>query len=62
MHAKMHIVLLFTGIAAAVWRGVQRARSGRGGGHGAGKMHGDLSKSVKDTTLEHSLFAAFNTD
>ena len=27
-----------------------------------GKMHGDLSKSAKDTTLEHSLFAAFNTD
>ena len=26
-------------------------------------MHGDLSKSAKDTTLEHySLFAAFNTD
>ena len=28
----------------------------------AGKMHGDLQKSVKDTTLEHSLYAAFNTD
>ena len=28
----------------------------------AGKMHGDLSKSAKDTTLERSLFAAFNTD
>ena len=28
----------------------------------AGKMHGDLAKSAKDTTLEHSLFAAFNTD
>ena len=28
----------------------------------AGKMHGDLQKSAKDTTLEHSLFAAFNTD
>jgi len=28
----------------------------------AGRMHGDLSKSAKDTTLEHSLFAAFNTD
>ena len=26
------------------------------------KMHGDLQKSAKDTTLEHSLFAAFNTD
>ena len=28
----------------------------------AGKMHNDLQKSAKDTTLEHSLFAAFNTD
>jgi hypothetical protein len=28
----------------------------------AGRMHGDLSKSAKDDTLEHSLFAAFNTD
>ena len=28
----------------------------------AGNMHGDLQKSAKDTTLEHSLFAAFNTD
>ena len=27
----------------------------------AGKMHGDLSKSAKDETLEHSLFAAVNT-
>ena len=27
-----------------------------------GKMHNDLQKSAKDTTLEHSLFAAFNTD
>ena len=26
------------------------------------KMHGDLQKSAKDSTLEHSLFAAFNTD
>ena len=25
-------------------------------------LHGDLSKSAKDETLEHSLFAAFNTD
>ena len=25
----------------------------------AGKMHGDLQKSAKDSTLEHSLFAAF---
>ena len=28
----------------------------------AGKMHGDLQKSAKDSTLEHSLFAAINTD
>ena len=28
----------------------------------AGKMHDDLRKSAKDDTLEHSLFAAFNTD
>ena len=27
----------------------------------AGKMHGDLQKSAKDSTLEHLLFAAFNT-
>ena len=26
------------------------------------EMHGDLQKSAKDSTLEHSLFAAFNTD
>ena len=26
------------------------------------KMHSDLQKSAKDSTLEHSLFAAFNTD
>eukprot|EP00964_Phaeocystis_antarctica_P047410 scaffold27423_cov64-Phaeocystis_antarctica.AAC.5 len=28
----------------------------------ASTMHGDLSKSAKDMTLEHSLFAAFNTE
>ena len=28
----------------------------------AGKMHDDLRKSAKDDTLEHSLFAAFNTE
>ena len=28
----------------------------------AGKMHNDLKKSAKDTTLENSLFAAFNMD
>ena len=28
----------------------------------AGKMHSDLQKSAKDTTIEHSLFAAFNTE
>jgi hypothetical protein len=28
----------------------------------AGKMHSDLQESSKDETLQHSLFAAFNTD
>ena len=28
----------------------------------AGKMHSDLQKSARDSTLEHSLFAAFNTE
>ena len=28
----------------------------------AGKMHDDLRKSMNDNSLEHSLFAAFNTD
>ena len=28
----------------------------------AGKMHGDLKKSAKDTTLQHSLFASYNTE
>ena len=28
----------------------------------AGKMHDNLRKSMKDSTLEHSLFAAFNTE
>ena len=28
----------------------------------ASNMHGDLQKSAKDSTLEHSLLAAFNTD
>ena len=28
----------------------------------AGKMHDGLRKSEKDSTLEHSLFAAFNTE
>ena len=27
----------------------------------AGKMHDDLRKSMKDDSLKHSLFAAFNT-
>ena len=58
--AALHLAaLLFT-----AWRGagdlrlagVERVFSA------AGKMHGDLQKSAKDSTLEHSLFAAFNTD
>ena len=28
----------------------------------AGKMHDDLRKSMSDSMLKHSLFAAFNTD
>ena len=28
----------------------------------AGKMHGDLQKANKDSTLEHSLFAMQNTE
>ena len=42
--------------APASFAGVERVFSA------AGKMHTDLKKSVKDTTLEHSLFAAFNGD
>jgi len=38
------------------------AFDGAAGKDTAGKMHGDLQKSAKDSTLEHSLFAAFNTD
>ena len=38
------------------WKGKTKAKAA------AGKMHGDLQKSAKDSTLEHSLFAAFNTD
>ena len=41
---------------AASSAGVERVFSA------AGKMHGDLQKSAKDSTLEHSLFAAYNTD
>ena len=42
--------------APATSAGVERVFSA------AGKMHTDLKKSAKDTTLEHSLFAAFNAD
>ena len=31
-------------------------------GAGGGEMHDDLRKSEKDSTLEHSLFAAFNAE
>ena len=44
------------GVLVFVAPGVERVFSA------AGKMHGDLQKSAKDTTLEHSLFAAFNTE
>ena len=41
--------------APASTAGVERVFSA------AGKMHDNLRKSMKDSTLEHSLFAAFNT-
>ena len=44
----------FAALAASA--GVERVFSA------AGNMHGDLQKSAQDSTLEHSLFAAFNTD
>ena len=45
--------------APASSAGVERDFSAAGN-----SMHGDLQKSAKDSTrcLEHSLFAAFNTD
>ena len=42
--------------APASTAGVERVFSA------AGKMHDDLRKSEKDSTLEHSLFAAFNCE
>ena len=42
--------------APASTAGVERVFSA------AGRMHSDLRKSMKDSTLEHSLMAAFNTD
>ena len=41
--------------APASTAGVERVFSA------AGRMHNDLHKSMKDSTLEHSLFARFNT-
>ena len=41
--------------APASTAGVERVFSA------AGKMHSDLRKSMQDSTLEHSLFAAFNS-
>ena len=41
--------------APASTAGVERVFSA------AGRMHNDLRKSMKDSTLEHSLFARFNT-
>ena len=41
--------------APASTAGVERVFSA------AGRMHSDLRKSMKDSTLEHSLFARFNT-
>ena len=48
--AKQYLVAPFSSA------GVERVFSA------AGKMHDDLRKSEKDSTLEHSLFAAFNAD
>ena len=45
--------------APASSAGVERVFSA---GRQDARRVGDLSKSDKDTTLEHSLFAAFNTD
>ena len=42
--------------APASTAGVERVFSA------AGRMHSHLRKSMKDSTLEHSLMAAFNTD
>ena len=41
--------------APASTAGVERVFSA------AGRMHNDLRKSMKDSILEHSLFARFNT-
>ena len=41
--------------APASTAGVERVFSA------AGRMHTDLRKSMKDSTIEHSLFASFNT-
>ena len=41
--------------APASTAGVERVFSA------AGRMHTDMRKSMQDTTLEHSLFASFNS-
>ena len=43
------------------FRRILSAKNPLVGTHARGKMH-DLRKSEKDSTLEHSLFAAFNTE
>ena len=43
-------------VAPASTAGVERVFSA------AGRMHTNLRKSMKDSTLEHSLFADFNTE
>ena len=48
--AKQYLVAPFSSA------GVERSFSA------AGKMHDVLRKSEKDSSLEHSLFAAFNTE
>ena len=42
--------------------GLLRGRRARLLGRGQDARRGDLQKSAKDTTLEHSLFAEFNTE
>ena len=42
--------------APASTAGVERVFSA------AGRMHDDMRKAMKDSTLEHSLFAAFNAE
>ena len=55
-HASVHICHTYVDPLVHTFSGVERVFSA------AGKMHDDLRKSEKDSTLEHSLFAAFNVE